>query len=93
MDAEIKQRVDEMLAAWEHKEIIFSDNDAEISNNFFLYSYKKNDGLQWIAKYFMGRPPTQCEDERHVTRTVITVSPRRARIYLPSKCGKELHSV
>ena len=91
VDAEIKQRVYEMLAAWEHEEIIFSDDDAEISNKDFWYSYKKNDGLRWIAKYFMGRPPTQCEDERHFTRTGITVSPRSARIY-PQKCGKELHT-
>ena len=85
VDAEIKQQVDEMLAAWEHEEILFSDDDAEINNKDFWYSYKKNDGLRWIAKYFMG-------DERHFTRTGITVSPRRTRIY-PQKCGKELYTV
>ena len=35
----------------------------------------------------MGRPPTQCEDERHFTRTEITVSPIRARLY-PETVGK-----
>ena len=69
-----------MLAAWENEEIVFSDDGEEINNKEFWYSYKKNNGLRWIAKFFMGRPPTQCEDERHFSRTGITVSHRRARM-------------
>ena len=58
INAEIKQFVTEMLAAWENEEIIFSDDGEEINNKEFWYSYKKNNGLRWIAKFFMGRPPT-----------------------------------
>jgi len=30
----------------------------EINNKDFWYNYKKNDGLRWVAKFFMGRLPT-----------------------------------
>ena len=89
VDAEIRKRVNEMLGAWENEEIIFNDDGVEINNKEFWYAYKKNDGLKWVAKFYMGRPPTQCEDERHFTRTGMTVSPRRARLY-PENVEKSL---
>ena len=60
---------------------MFNEDGMDISNRDFWFQYKRNDRLRWIAKFFLGRPPTQCEDERHFTRTGITVSPRRARLY------------
>ena len=71
-----------MLAVRENEERNFNDEDTEINNKDFWYSYKRNDdGLRWVAKFFMGRPPTHCEDERDFSRTGITVSPRRAYLY------------
>ena len=63
-----------MLAAWENEEIDFPSDDSEISNKQFWMGYKKNEGLKWIPKFFMGRPPTQCEDKRHLSWTGNTVS-------------------
>ena len=81
INAEIKCKVNDMLAEWENADILFNEDRMEISNRDFWFQYERNDGLRWIANFFLGRPPTQCEDERHFTRTGITVSPRRARLY------------
>ena len=47
-----------MLASWENEEIVFDCDDKEINNKDFWYNYKKNDGLRWVAKFFIGRLPT-----------------------------------
>ena len=49
VDAEIKQRVDEMLAAWEHEEIIFSDDEEEISNKDFD---SEDEELEFVDSFY-----------------------------------------
>ena len=80
INAEIKHKVNDMLAEWENEDILCNEDGMD-SNRDFWFQYKRNDGLRWIAKFFMGRPPTQWEDERHFIHTGITVSSRRARLY------------
>ena len=46
VDADIKERVNFMLAAWENEEIDFPSDDSEISNKQFWMGYKKNEGLK-----------------------------------------------